>query len=203
MDAEYGLPSLQDKEYELCFTDFPYGVEYQGKQRHKEIKYEDYSNNHNLWFDTLEKKCEGLYIITGTINLYNQIIYRKPNYFPKFCYLPDADGYFHLDIYLCYGKIRNITKIVDVKKCKAHRWTDGHYLHTTPKPLDYFSYVLKRLLPSSVIDPFLGSGTTAEVCEKLGVKWLGYEINEVYSQDINKRLHNVKKEPKQVSLGVF
>lgn len=31
-----------------------------------------------------------------------------------------------------------------------------------------------------VFDPFLGSGTTATVCEKLGRQWLGIDINEEY-----------------------
>ena len=31
-----------------------------------------------------------------------------------------------------------------------------------------------------VFDPFLGSGTTAAVCEKLGRQWLGIDINEEY-----------------------
>ena len=60
----------------------------------------------------------------------------------------------------------------------------------------------------SVIDPFLGSGTTAAVCEELGIKWLGYEIMEEYSHDIEKRIQlgikahesYIKSKKKQTSL---
>ena len=31
-----------------------------------------------------------------------------------------------------------------------------------------------------VLDPFMGSGTTAEVAQRLGRRWLGCELNEEY-----------------------
>ena len=76
-------------------------------------------------------------------------------------------------------------------------------IHPCPRAMKVWEWILKTIKPESVIDPFLGSGTTAEVCEKLGIKWLGYEINEIYSQDIEKRLRNVKVEPRQVGLEAF
>ena len=41
---------------------------------------------------------------------------------------------------------------------------------------------------SNIIDSFLGSGTTAQVCEELGIPWHGYEISEDYIPDIKKRI---------------
>ena len=32
-----------------------------------------------------------------------------------------------------------------------------------------------------VLDPFMGSGTTSEVCQRLGRKWIGCELNEQYA----------------------
>ena len=39
----------------------------------------------------------------------------------------------------------------------------------------------------TVLDPFMGSGTTAHVAQKLGRKWIGVEINPEYAEIINKR----------------
>jgi DNA modification methylase len=40
-----------------------------------------------------------------------------------------------------------------------------------------------------VLDPFLGSGTTAVVCEKLGRRWIGIEISKKYCEIAAKRIN--------------
>lgn len=39
-----------------------------------------------------------------------------------------------------------------------------------------------------VLDPFMGSGTTAQVCEELGRRWIGCEINLTYRDEQQQRL---------------
>jgi hypothetical protein len=36
-------------------------------------------------------------------------------------------------------------------------------------------------VPDIVLDPFFGSGTTGEVAESLGRRWIGCEINRAYA----------------------
>ena len=62
------------------------------------------------------------------------------------------------------------------------------YLHPVPKSINLWTHIINQIKPQSVIDPFLGSGTIAEVCESLGIPWLGYEIMEEYAPDIQKRI---------------
>lgn len=45
-----------------------------------------------------------------------------------------------------------------------------------------------------VLDPFLGSGTTAVVAEKLNRKWLGVEINPKYCEIAKERIRNELKQ---------
>ena len=39
----------------------------------------------------------------------------------------------------------------------------------------------------TVLDPFMGSGTTALVAQKLGRKWIGFELNEKYAELITRK----------------
>ena len=41
---------------------------------------------------------------------------------------------------------------------------------------------LTPVVVTGVIDPFLGSGTTAVACAELGVPFIGYEIVEEYAE---------------------
>ena len=48
-----------------------------------------------------------------------------------------------------------------------------------------------------LLDPFLGSGTTAIACERLNRKWVGMEISEEYCEIAAKR---IEQEIKQLKL---
>ena len=62
--------------------------------------------------------------------------------------------------------------------------------HTCPKPFSLIKKLTNRLsMPGSIIlDPFLGSGTTAVAAKQLGRKFIGIEIEEKYCQIAVKRL---------------
>ncbi|MGB3205199.1 MAG: DNA methyltransferase [Crinalium sp.] len=66
------------------------------------------------------------------------------------------------------------------------------YLHPTEKPLE----VIKRLVEMCsqegdiILDPFMGSGTTAIACLELGRNYIGVEKTEKYLAVANKRIDN-------------
>jgi DNA modification methylase len=69
---------------------------------------------------------------------------------------------------------------------------DGKKLHPTQKPEE----LLKRIIIASskpgdvVLDPFLGSGTTAAVAKRLHRQWIGIERDEIYSVAAQERIDN-------------
>ena len=67
--------------------------------------------------------------------------------------------------------------------------------HPTVKPIEVIKYLIKLITPSKgiVLDPFLGSGTTAVAAIELGYDWVGCEITEDYIPIITGRINYAKK----------
>jgi site-specific DNA-methyltransferase (adenine-specific) len=71
--------------------------------------------------------------------------------------------------------------------------------HPCPKPLGLIEEVVRRLRATSVLDPFLGSGTTGVACVNLGVPFTGIEKCATYATDASQRIADAQA---QMLLGV-
>ncbi len=60
--------------------------------------------------------------------------------------------------------------------------------HPCPKPLDLFGKLLKKARAESVLDPFLGSGTTLVAAKRLRITGVGIEIEERFCEMAADRL---------------
>lgn len=69
--------------------------------------------------------------------------------------------------------------------------------HKTQKPLKVcIPYIeISSNEGEIVLDPFMGSGTTAIACLKTNRKYIGYEINPEYHDIIKERIHELKNPP--------
>jgi site-specific DNA-methyltransferase (adenine-specific) len=67
--------------------------------------------------------------------------------------------------------------------------------HPTVKPVDLMRYLVRLVTPpnGTVLDPFLGSGTTAVAAILEGFQWVGCEMNEEYAELISARVNSVEK----------
>jgi len=72
--------------------------------------------------------------------------------------------------------------------------------HPTVKPIKLFKYLitLGSRENNIVLDPFMGSGTTAIACEQINRKWIGIEINKEYCEIIEARVNNYKKQTRLI-----
>lgn len=70
------------------------------------------------------------------------------------------------------------------------------YGHPTVKPLPIIRNLVENSSKSGdlVLDPFMGSGTTAAACVETDRKFIGFEINKTYWEASRKRLASVYKE---------
>lgn|GEM_PF-100704 len=74
--------------------------------------------------------------------------------------------------------------------------------HPTQKPLKIVERIIKASCPEKgvVLDPFMGSGTTAAACAMLNRDYIGFEINEQYCRIIQERLEKLGKDTPLFSL---
>lgn len=61
-------------------------------------------------------------------------------------------------------------------------WESKGRCHPNQKPVSLIKYLIVRFPATGVIDPFMGSGTTAVACKALGIPFVGIEIEERYCE---------------------
>jgi site-specific DNA-methyltransferase (adenine-specific)/modification methylase len=71
--------------------------------------------------------------------------------------------------------------------------------HPTQKPLDVMKWVVENYSSNSVLDPFMGSGTTGVACMKLGRRFIGIEIAQNYFEIAAKR---IERAAAQMVMGI-
>ena len=70
-------------------------------------------------------------------------------------------------------------------------------VHPTQKPVNVMEWCIKHLPDSTktILDPFMGSGTTGVACVKLGRKFIGIEIDPDYFEIACKRIRDAYNQP--------
>ena len=191
---------LLDKSVDLVITDPPYGL---GKDGQKECKYKNPKHNRKAydflgWDNGIPRKSvfEHMFRISR-----NQIIWGG-NYFVE--YLKSSMGWLvwdkgqdlnQSDCELAYTSFNKALKRTVINR--AFIRIDGAE-HPTQKPLKLIKWCIRYAEQTNIIlDPFLGSGTTAVACEQLGRRWIGIEISEKYCEIAKQR---IKAEADQVKL---
>jgi len=72
---------------------------------------------------------------------------------------------------------------------------EGYIDHPTPKPKHFIESILKMFTKEDdlILDPFIGSGSTAVACKKINRNFIGFEINPKYVEIANRRLAQIKR----------
>lgn len=80
--------------------------------------------------------------------------------------------------------------VAKATKKERNAGLDGPNVHTTVKPVALMRHLVRLVTPpgGTVLDPFLGSGTTAVAATLEGFSWLGCEITDEYVALIEARV---------------
>ena len=189
------MPHLEPVD--LVLTDPPYGIGYD-KSQDKMAKNGRVSNGGRWkeYGDAWDYKVEINKILVGK----NQIIWGGQYYnLPsdrKWLIWNKIQRSIMTDGEMAWTSFNKGLHIFDMSRADAYiNKTDGKF-HPIQKPIQLFEWCLK-FQDGSVLDPFLGSGTTAIACERLNRRWIGIEIEEKYCEIAAKR---IEKENQQLRL---
>ena len=126
-----------------------------------------------------------------------------PRYEFVFWFVKDKDNYtFNLDDVkvpaLNYRPDRYKSQLKNPTDVWRISMVSGNFEERTGHPAQYPEELMERIIktgsnPGDVImDPFMGSGTTAVVAKKLGRHYLGYEVVKEYCEMAEERLKRVE-----------
>lgn len=188
------LPALDP--YDLVLTDPPYGIgEAAGrnKSRSKLATAKDYGTSN---WDDAPPDGDLIAMVRGAGR--SQIIFGG-NYFalpPSSCWLVWDKDNGTSDFADCELAWTNLPCAVRRKK---YRWAGmlqenmgakEHRVHPTQKPLFIMTWCISLVkpTPTTIIDPFMGSGTTLRAAKDLGIRCIGIEREEKYCAAAVERL---------------
>lgn len=206
-DCEEVMREIPNKSVDLILTDPPYGVE-------KVLPWDDRDNfiakidswlslcmltaKTVLWF------CAGSmlsYILCGREKDFHRLlVWDKPEG-SQFAGAIDSNLWYSCEFIVVFGEHppNDSTKSVGYSSFRYRTVAEKTFGHPTTKPLPLIQKLLYFYsnFESIVIDPFLGSGTTAVAAENMGRRWIGIEKDEKYCKIAMER---IKKEARQMKL---
>jgi DNA modification methylase len=186
-DCREILPLLEPAD--LVLTDPPYNVGMKYESHDDKMPDDEYAAWCGDWFSSCRSLAKRVIIFPGHGNLPVWWGIEKPSgvgcwYKPG---NPAGGGVFQWcewEPWLMYGQRIGGSDVIRATVNKQ-RDVGGH---PCPKPLSLFKTLLERTKAQSVLDPFLGSGTTMRAAKDLGIRGVAIEIEERYCEIAAKRL---------------
>lgn len=212
MDCLEGMREIPDKSVSMVLTDIPYGEcsgFVLGGKNHSGLRQINKDNADYVAFsisdmaNELMRVCSGsIYVFCGP-NQFSEILntFRNGGMTCRTCIWektnPSPMNGQHLwlsSVECCvFGRFPKAT-FNEFCKSSVWRYPCGQSNdHPTQKPVDLFRYIVRASsnLGDVILDPFMGSGTTAVAAIQEGRKFMGFEINKDYYDLANKRLRKL------------
>ena len=197
------LPTLESENVEAVITDPPYGITYQSNHRvgqgSKPITNDGtrlslalyrqviplIQANHVLWFTRWDAWPDVWAILGQWYPLRGLLVWNKGT--PGMGDLRHWGLSYELIASAGYGKIRG-SRDGSILPFSTTPSRNRH--HPTEKPIELFSYLIDKItdIGDTILDPFMGSGTTGVACVQTGRSFIGIEIDPAYFEIATKRI---------------
>ena len=128
------------------------------------------------------------------LRLHNILVWKKNNCTPNRWYMKNCE----FIVFLHKGRSFPIKNLGDAQLFECDNINGKDKLHPTQKPITY----LERLILNSsneldtVLDPFMGSGSTGVACINTNRKFIGMELDNTYFEIAKKRIEEVNSKSK-------
>jgi site-specific DNA-methyltransferase (adenine-specific) len=171
------LPTLDTVD--LVLTDPPYGLDFA-----------EWDGEIPEWFEAARAIAETVAFTTAPTTAWD---YPRPDWMA--CWVREAaqsrtsyGGFNHWTPILIYGKCNLKTDVKRLHGMAAYNEKQNGFTHPSPKPLALFRWLIEGLEGHTILDPFMGSGTTLRAAKDLNRKAIGIEIEERYCEIAAKRM---------------
>ena len=182
------LPQLEPGSVDAVVTDPPYGIDFRNN---------DWDNFIPRWINDARRISPIVVFTTAPTTLWD---YPRPDWVS--CWYRTAaqsrniqGGFNHWTPIVVYGDCKFIVDVF---------YTNGNVTasqnkdieHPTPKDLSMVRWLIKSSNGKTILDPFMGSGTTGVACVQTGRRFIGIEIDEKYCQIAQKRIEQALLQPR-------
>lgn len=101
---------------------------------------------------------------------------------------------------LFYGRDPRIGLTISAMTHPMTSPADKTINHPCPKPIKEWTWLVNKasLVGETVLDPFMGSGTTGVACAKLGRKFIGIELDQKYFDLSCRRIEAAHNQPDMI-----
>lgn len=210
-DCNSLLPELQPETIDLILTDPPYGVAYQSAHRTRTPRFDeiagDYWNQefNRKWIESSSRLLvrngalvlfasdhhlghfRDLLALSG-LNVKRSLVWRKNAWTSGDL---DADfGHQTEFIVHAHNGRRKLQPPRESNVLAFDRVPPNNLVHPTEKPELLIMYLLRKFDGRSILDPFMGSGTTLLAARRLQRRAIGIELEERYCEIAARRLES-------------
>ena len=184
------LQSLESGSVEAIVTDPPYGINIVNRWGAEKFGYRQYQDD-GEW----DKQRPDPEIFVQMLRVSKTLIVWGGNYFTD--YLPPSGHWlvwdkgqrdFSLaDGELAWSSLQKAVRIISYPRALAIKENGKH---PTQKPLAVMKWCIAQIgeYPKTILDPFMGSGTTGVACMQMGIDFIGCEISKKYYSIASKRI---------------
>ena len=186
------LPTLDAGSMDAVITDPPYGID---------LRYASYSDTETAWYSLINSVMPELRRVAKVVVMPSCAIKRLPWWYAN--HAPDwviawykgspghvsMIGFNDWEPHLIWGKPQH--PMHDFFQTRCGFDDNGH---PCPKPIEWARWLVTRIVPcgGTVLDPFMGSGTTGVACLMEGRNFVGVELDPDYFAIAQRRIANAQ-----------